>query len=114
MNIQLTVSYYGEIKKGDTLDINLGNKEMSQIECNKDFNYVYCNVPGIFANTQLELKINDNKVTSFDDSTCSSNNDGSSINEGNGGKNTTKSNSINFIMSIYYYLYMFIFMVLFQ
>ena len=101
-NKQLSFSYFEEIKKNSKLTFYLGNDIVSETTLDKNFSYIYLSLPFPSSYGNLELKIDGNKVSSFNEGTCSSNIDSDS---------KSSSNYLNMVNS--YYIYCLVYLILF-
>lgn len=113
-NKQLSFSYFEEIKKNSKLSLYLGNEIVSENTLDKDFSYMYSSLPFPSSYGNLELKIDGNKVSSFDEGTCSSNIDsGSDTDSDTDSDSDSKSNSnyLNLVNS--YFIHFLVYLILF-
>lgn len=113
-NKQLSFSYFEEIKKNSKLSFYLGNDIVSENTLDKDFSYMYSSLPFPSSYGNLELKIDGNKVSSFDEGTCSSNIDsGSDSDSDTYSDSDSKSNSnyLNLVNS--YFIHFLVYLILF-
>ena len=109
----LSFSYFGEIKKNSELSFYLGNEIVSESTLDKDFSYMYFSFPFPSSYGNLELKIDGNKVSSFNEGTCSSNIDSDSDNSDLDSDSVSKSNSNCLNMVNSYYIYFLVYLILF-
>lgn len=87
---------------------------MSENTLDKDFSYMYSSLPFPSSYGNLELKIDGNKVSSFDEGTCSSNIDsGSDSDSDTYSDSDSKSNSnyLNLVNS--YFIHFLVYLILF-